>query len=98
MSTDAEAAARMADRYKRLISGFINNEISAPEFENRYLVLFKGDKSKVGGQKFDILDRLFADVDAYEADPELRKQVHGAIDDKELLSCARAAYQKLYET
>jgi len=48
-------------------------------------------------RKFDVLDRLFADVDAYEADPDLRKQVYGGIGDEELLSCARAAYQKLYE-
>ena len=97
MSADAEAATRMADRYKPLISKFINKEISASEFESCYIALFKRDKSKVGGEKFDILDRLFADVDAYEADPELRKQVYGGIGDEELLTYARAAYQKLYE-
>jgi hypothetical protein len=97
MSGDTEAAARMADRYRRIISAFINKEISASEFESSYLALFKGDKSKVGGEKFDVLDRLFAEADAYEADPELRKQVYGGIGDEELLSCARSAYQILYE-
>jgi hypothetical protein len=97
MSADTEAATRMADRYRPLISVFINKEISASEFESRYLALFKRDKGKVGGEKFEVLDRLFGDVDAYEPDPELRKQVQGGIGDEELLTCARAAYQKLYE-
>lgn len=97
MSADTEAAARMADRYKELISKFVDREISASEFESCYLTLFKSDRSKVGGEKFNILDRLFADVDAFEADPELRKQVYGGIGDEELLNCARAAYKELYE-
>jgi Bacterial self-protective colicin-like immunity len=98
MSADTEAATRMAGRYRQLISRFINREISAPEFESSYLALFKSDKSKVGGEKFNVLDRLFADVDAYEADPELRKHVYGSIGDEELLACAQAAYQKLYQS
>ena len=97
MSADTEAATRMADRYKQLISKFVDREISASEFESCYLALFKSDRSKVGGEKFNILDRLFADVDAFEADPELRKQVYGGIGDEELLGCARAAYKELYE-
>jgi self-protective colicin-like immunity protein len=97
MSADVEAARRMADRYKHLIFAFINREISAPEFESRYLTMFKSDKNKVSGEKFNVLDKLFADVDAYEADPELRKQVYGGIGDEELLTCAQAAYEKLYE-
>ena len=60
--------------------------------------MFKSDQNKVGGEKFNVLDRLFADVDAYEADPELRKQVYGGIGDEELLTCAQTAYQKLYES
>lgn len=87
----------MAGRYMQLISKFINKEISAQEFECRYLHSFKNDKHKVNGEKFDILDRLFADVDAYEADPELRKQVYGGIDGEGLLNCARTAYRRLYE-
>jgi Bacterial self-protective colicin-like immunity len=97
MSADTEAATRMADRYKQLISKFIDREISASEFENSYLALFKSDRRKVAGEKFNILDRLFADVDAFEGDPELRKKVYGGIGDEELLSCARAAYKELYE-
>jgi Bacterial self-protective colicin-like immunity len=97
MSADTDAATRMADRYKQLISRFVDGEISASEFEGCYLALFKSDTSKVGGEKFNILDKLFADVDAFEADPELRKQVYDGIGAEELLSCARAAYKELYE-
>jgi hypothetical protein len=96
MSSDNAAGAAMADRYRELISRFINRRISAQEFESAYLRLFKSDKNKVGGAKFNALDRLFADVDDYTADPELRKRA-GGLDDEELRTCAREAYRKLYQ-
>lgn len=98
MCSDAEAATEMANRYKQLILNFINQEISATEFEKSYLLLFKSDRSKVGGEKFNILDKLFADVDAFVDDPELRERVYGGIGAEELLVSAREAYQKLYKT
>jgi hypothetical protein len=98
VSSEAEAATRMASRYKQLILNFINQEIPAAEFEKSYLSLFKSDRSKVGGEKFNILDKLFADIDAFVDDPELRERVYGGIGADELLVCAREAYQKLYQT
>lgn len=88
----------MANRYRQVIFEFINGEMSPPEFERSYLSLFKSDTTKVGGEKFDILDKLFADVDAFVEDPELRDRVYGSIDSEELLDCAREAYRKLYES
>jgi len=40
---------------------------------------------------------LFADVDDYTADPELRETA-GGLDDEQLRTCAREAYRKLYES
>lgn len=53
----------MCDKYAQLISSFIDRKISAREFESRYLKLFKNDQDQVRSREFDILDRLFADVD-----------------------------------
>jgi hypothetical protein len=105
MSFDNEAAERMAARYRGLISRFINREISAGEFESFYLALFKHDKDQVPSPQFEVLDRLFADVDDYVADPDLRKRVAElndgkllrTLDDAELRARAREAYRKLYE-
>ncbi|ORB86579.1 hypothetical protein B1987_25575 [Mycobacterium kansasii] len=47
--------------------------------------------------EFKVLDRLFADVDDYTADPELRETA-GGLDDEQLRTCAREAYRKLYES
>jgi hypothetical protein len=90
------AVKKMCDKYAPLISSFIDRKISAQEFESRYLKLFKNDQDQIRSREFDILDRLFADVDEYTADPDLRKRA-GGLDDEELRTCANEAYRKLYE-
>ncbi|WP_188112871.1 colicin immunity domain-containing protein [Mycobacterium simiae] len=87
----------MTAKYRDLLSRFINREITAPEFQSLYFTVFKNDGDQVPGTKFKILDRLFADVDDYTADPKLRERA-GGLDDEELRTCAREAYRKLYET
>lgn len=47
------------------------------------------------GDEFDVLDSLFADVDEYVADPELRAQT-GGLDNEELRERTRAAYEQLF--
>jgi hypothetical protein len=95
MPADSAAVKRMTARYAELISRFVDGQISAPEFETAYLTLFKNDKDQVPGREFNILDGLFADVDDYTADPELRERA-GGMDDEQLRSSAREAYRKLY--
>ncbi|WP_082973438.1 colicin immunity domain-containing protein [Mycobacterium sp. E2327] len=87
----------MCAKYAPLIASFVDHQISAREFESRYLTLFKNDRDQVRSREFNILDRLFADVDEYTADPDLRRRV-GGLDDQELRTCAREAYRKLRET
>lgn len=94
MTTD-EAIKRMLARYKNPISRFAHGEISASEFESDYLRLFTTDRNQVLGREFNILDRLFSDVDEYTSDPELRSRA-GGLNDEELRACAQEAYQKLY--
>jgi hypothetical protein len=97
MSRDNAAAGRMTAKYRGLISRLINHQISAQEFQSSYFMVFKNDQDQIPGPEFKILDKLFADVDDYTADPELRKRA-GGLDDEELRSRAREAYRKLYES
>jgi len=85
----------MLDRYKPMLERFISGESSADEFETRFLSYFKSDKNQVVGDEFDVLDRLFADVDEYVGDPDLRAAGRG-IDENELRSRARQAYVRLF--
>jgi DNA-binding beta-propeller fold protein YncE len=95
MSENA-AVERMIAKYAGLISRFVNGQISALEFQSSYFTLFKNDTDQVRGPAFNVLDALFADIDEYVADPELRQRA-GGFDDEELRSRARNAYQKLYQ-
>lgn len=75
---------------------FVIGEVSADEFEATYLSRFKDDPDQVVGDEFDILDALFADVDEYVSDPNLRKNTDG-ISGEELRDRAREAYARLFE-
>ena len=93
-------------KYKMLIYRFINREISASEFESRYLKMFKNETEIFGEHVFDILEDLFTSADGYVADPERRKELLAAdpelrkygqgLDDDELRADALKAYQQLF--
>lgn len=97
MSGETSAAERMIVKYKGLLSRFVDRKMSAQEFQTSYFQLFKSDDDQVSGREFKILDKLFAEVDDYTADPELRGRA-GGIDDEELRACAREAYEALWES
>lgn len=59
--------------YVDLLDAFVSGECSASEFEQAYLRMFKADATKRPQKIFDVLDGLFADVDAYVSDPNLRE-------------------------
>jgi Bacterial self-protective colicin-like immunity len=102
---DAPASDVLA-KYKSLIYSFINHEISAPDFEDSYLRVFKAETESFGQEVFDILQQLFRKVDGYVADPELReellrsnpelRQYSQGLDDGELRDAAREAYTQLF--
>jgi hypothetical protein len=95
-ASDEPAATRMVARYKALISDFICGRVSAPDFESKYLQLFKTDTSKAADIEFNVLENLFFAIDDYVADPELRERVCG-LDDDELRASAEDAYSRLYD-
>ena len=59
-------------RYKTLIEKFLSGSIDANTFEYSYLDMFKKERVILPEPVFEILDRLFADVDAFCSDPALR--------------------------
>jgi len=77
----------------RLIDQFVCGFLSAAEFEVQYLTMFKGDNTAWTEPEFKILDGLFADVDAFCGDPDLRDERD--IDDGTLRTRAAAALERL---
>lgn len=88
------------DDYGGLIRRFIDGEVSAEDFQKRYLDLFKRESRVLNEQLFQLLDRLFADIDAYCGDPKLREElrkVHPTfhLDEEELRQRAVKAFEEL---
>ena len=79
--------------YWALIEAFVEGRLRATEFESIYLDLFLNDPTMWSEDLFDILDRLFGDVDAYCSDPSLRDA--DDLDDEQLKSCAQRALDEL---
>ena len=57
-------------KYIRLLKDFIN-KISSDEFEFQFMELFKKEYFFYSEREFQILDKLFGDVDAYCGDSAL---------------------------
>lgn len=95
MSAGNPAVAKMLEGYEEVIRRFISGQIDADKFETDFLTRFKTDSNQVTGDEFDILDRLFTDVDEYVADPNLRAAT-GGIDGDEFWLRAQSAYHRLY--
>ncbi|OXR44818.1 hypothetical protein B7C42_02772 [Nocardia cerradoensis] len=85
----------MLDGYEDIIRKFSSGQISADEFESSFLAKFKHDQNQVPSREFEILDSLFADVDEYVADAELRESV-GGISADVLRDRAQSVYRRLY--
>ncbi|HET9849406.1 MAG TPA: colicin immunity domain-containing protein [Candidatus Dormibacteraeota bacterium] len=79
--------------YRSLMRDFLDGHIPATDFETRYLRLFKEDDSRRPQHAFQILDRLFADVDAFSPDPALRGD--DGLDELELRAQVAAALREL---
>jgi len=80
-------------RYIALISAFVAGAIEAIDFEREYLKLFKGDHTDWSDAEFAILDELFAEVDAFCADPQLRGDED--LDEYELKERSKIALERL---
>jgi hypothetical protein len=62
------------DDYMNLLQRFIQSALPADEFQLQYLNMFKQESRHVSDPLFDLLDRLFGDVDAFCRDPFARRE------------------------
>jgi hypothetical protein len=81
--------------YLTLLESFVSGEVAAPVFEQQYLERYKGDAFLWSDPVFGVLDGLFADVDAYVADDDLRDIDDGDLDDEGLRTSAASALARL---
>lgn len=81
--------------YLSLIRNFIEGAISAPEFEHYYLRTFLADDRVLPQDIYEVLQKLFTDVDAYCQDASIRGP--GDLDEADLLASAHSAYSALTE-
>lgn len=81
------------EQYILLITQFVIGEITASQFESRYLKMFKNEEDQFPEHVYDALNKLFSDVDCYCGDPDLRDDED--LDDEELLGCAKQALESL---
>ena len=75
--------------YAELIKMFVNRNLSAKDFEQRYLRMFKEDSTIRPEREYEVLNRLFSDVDVFSADPALRSK--DGLDEEQLRSSAESA-------
>ena len=79
--------------YLELLDGFLDEKIAIHDFEPAYLDLFTNDATEWSEAEYEILNELFADVDAFCDDPELRDERD--LDENELRQKCRMALKKL---
>ncbi len=80
--------------YLSLLSKFKQNEISIGEFESEYLTAFKNDLRDFSEEAFDVLNDMFTELDAYDAE-ELR--IIGGIDEKAVREKATLCVDRISE-
>lgn len=77
------------EKYGKLLQRFIQGDLSADEFQLRYLDMFKQEGGRLSEPLFELLDRLFGDVDAFCGDPNVLEELEAAhpgfyLDESEL--------------
>ncbi len=80
--------------YAVLLRLFVDGNLTADEFEVIFLPLYKNDPTQWPSDLFDVLDTLFADVDAYCSNDDLRAEVRG-LDAEQLRDRAERAFGRL---
>ena len=81
------------DPYVHLMKSFVEDRIDAIEFERRYLSMFKSDTNSWTEAEYENLNYLFAEVDAFCADPELRDA--NDIDEEQLKEATKRTLLEL---
>ncbi|MBA3414991.1 MAG: hypothetical protein H0U10_07200 [Chloroflexia bacterium] len=64
------AAKEAIARYAPLIEAFLARELTAKEFEDRYLKVFREDPGTWTDEVYDLLHEAFLDIDAFWPEPD----------------------------
>lgn len=83
-----------AQPYIALIRSFTEGQITAQQFEERYLRLSKSEEKLLPKAVSKPINEVFYSVDEYVSDPDLRARA-GGIDDDQLKEDAAAALAAL---
>ena len=92
LSTTTDAGTSLDD-YRSAMRAFLADEITATEFERRYIDLFGDDTTLRPEETFRVLNDLFFAVDAFCPDPGLREA--DDLDEAQLQARVRAALAAL---
>lgn len=79
--------------YLNLMEIFNSGVITASQFEERYMELFKHDDRIFPDNIFIVLNDLFSDADLFVSDPRIRGQ--DDLDESQLLASSKKAYSSL---
>ena len=82
--------------YVALIEDVVTGRVDAEQFAERYEGRYLADRTTWSEQTFQVLDRLFADVDFFVADDSLREPEKGDLDAAGLTDAARRALDGLH--
>lgn len=80
--------------YIELMYRFCERKITASEFEEKFLTLYKNDPTNWSSVEFQALEEVFGAVDAFCADDELRDE--DDLDEEQLLSQVAISCKKIY--
>ena len=61
----------ICDKYKLMLDRFLSGEICVHEFQERYLASFKSEVQRLDVDLYEVLQKVFGDVDSYTEDPDL---------------------------
>ena len=81
------------DPYVHRMQSFLEHKVDANEFERRYLSMFKTDTSSWTEAEYENLNNLFAEVDAFCGNHELRSE--NDIDEEQLREATKMVLGKL---
>ncbi len=76
--------------YEAVGVAFIDHRLSIDEFEAIYYALF-ANHIDMTNEQYDVLQKLWGDIEEYTPDPVLREQIHGSLDEDGVRDYARIA-------
>jgi hypothetical protein len=86
--------------YMHMLKRFIDGEMSPAAFQRDFLRMFKSEMRQLDPAVFEILDKLFRDVDSFQPDPvlfsELEQEYPGFyLDERGVREAVAGAYGQL---